>query len=387
MRRIGILVAGFALLSLSSAQANFRTLYSFKGGNDGSGSVAGLVMDRSGNLYGTTIFGGAQGLGIVFALAPDGNETVLHAFKGGNDGAHPAAELTLGNDGALYGTTTVGGGNGCGGNGCGTVFKVTTDGTETVLHAFNGADGAGPKWGVIQDGAGNIFGSTNYGAEAGCQLDQGCGVVFKLTPQGRESVRYTFQGGSDGGNPNSALIRDASGNLYGAALWGGNNGNDGVIFKLKRGGGEAVLQKFSSKALSPAGLSMDGAGNLYTTLQGGAHGRGAVYRLAPDGTGGIVYSFQGRKDGDTPFSGVIVDSAQNLYGTTIFGGGKGCGGIGCGTAFKIAPDGTETILHSFHAGHRGAVPSRLIIDKKGDLYGTTFDGGLHGAGTVFRLTQ
>jgi uncharacterized repeat protein (TIGR03803 family) len=387
MRRISLLAAGFALLSLSPAHANYKTLYFFRGGNDGSGSVAALVMDRSGNLYGTTIFGGAQGLGTVFELTPGGNEKVLHAFKGGNDGANPAATLLLGGNGTLYGTTTTGGGNGCGGSGCGTVFQVASDGTETVLHAFGGADGAGPRWGVIQDRQGNIYGTTNYGGVGGCSLGQGCGVVFKLTPQGTEKILYTFQGGKDGGNPNSELVQDASGNLYGAALWGGNNGNDGVLFELKHHGGETVLEKFSSDALTPAGLSMDGAGNLYTTVQGGSHGHGAVFKLAPDGTGGVVYSFRGKRDGDTPFSGVIVDSAQNLYGTTIFGGGKGCGGIGCGTIFKIAPDGTETVLDAFRAGHRGAVPNGLVRDKKGALYGTTFEGGVHGAGTVYRFSE
>jgi uncharacterized repeat protein (TIGR03803 family) len=390
MRRVILLcgIAGLALLSLSPAQATFATLYSFRGGNDGSGPISAPIGDPDGNLYGTTIFGGTHGLGVVFELAPDGTETVLHAFKGGKDGAYPRAKLTRRKDGTLYGTTTRGGGGGCGSDGCGTVFSIAPDGTETVLYAFTGSpgDGANPFWGVIQDSAGNLYGTTSSGADGGCQADTGCGVLFKLTPGGNEKPLYTFQGSSDGGNPNSNLIRDESGNLFGAALSGGNKGDDGAIFKFNPGSGEIVLQKFSSKAFSPAGLSMDRAGNLYTTLQGGLLGHGAVFRLAPDGSGGLVYSFRGGRDGDAALSGVIVDAAQNLYGTTLFGGGKDCGGSGCGVVFRIAPNGTETILHSFK-GSDGAVPAGLLRNRKGSLYGTTFEGGANGFGTVYKIFQ
>jgi uncharacterized repeat protein (TIGR03803 family) len=384
-------VSTLAVLSLSSADAKFTTLYSFAGGSDGSGSEAALIMDRSGNLYGTTAGGGVHGIGTVFKLARDGTETVLHAFAGGSDGAYPAAGLMLGKDGNLYGTTPEGGGDGCGGSGCGTVFSVAPDGTETVLYAFKGGaiDGSGPFWGVFEDHSGNLYGTTTYGPGAGCALDQGCGTVFKLTPDGTERVLYALPGGDDGGNPNSNLIRDASGNLYAAAMWGGS-GNDGVLFKLDRSGAETVLHRFSylEDTDTPAGLSMDTDGNLYTTVQGGRRGHGAVFRLAPDGTGKLVYSFKGgRKDGDTSLTGVILDSGQNLYGTTIFGGGNGCGGLGCGTVFKIAPDGTETVLHIFTDAAGGTIPSALIRDNKGFLYGTTYRGGAHGFGMIFRLSE
>jgi uncharacterized repeat protein (TIGR03803 family) len=241
---------------------------------------------------------------------------------------------------------------------------------------------------LIRDRASNLHGATTYGPGTGCQLNQGCGVAFKLAPGGAEKVLYAFKGGSDAGNPTGNLVRDKAGNLYGAAFWGGGAGNDGAIFKLAPNGVETVLYSFTPDAFSPTGLTADDAGNLYTTLQGGKHGHGAVFTLTPDGTGSLLYSFRGGSDGDGAFSGVIVDAAGNLYGTTAFGGGTDCEGNGCGTVFKIAPDGSEAVLYSFKGGNDGANPSAgLIADKKGNLYGTAYGGGAYGFGTVFKLSQ
>ena len=382
-------VAGFILISLSAGAAEFHTLYVFKTRGDAQSPQAALVRDSSGNLYGTTYSGGAKHFGTVFRLAPDGTETVLHSFTGDSDGATPAAGLILGDDGNLYGTTIGGGGAGCAKYGCGTVFRVTPGGSETVLYAFQGGkhDGRVVYWGVLRDAAGNIHGTATYGPGKGCFLNHGCGMVFELAPDGTKKILYVFKGGSDVGNPNSNLVRDEAGNLYGTARWGGGGANDGGIFRLAPDGTETVLYAATPETVNPAGLSADADGNLYTTVQGGRHGHGAVLKLAPDGTSSLVYSFRGKRDGNTSLSGVVVDAAQNLYGTTIAGGGDGCQELlGCGTVFKIAPNGTETVLHRFNDGKRGAYPfAGVIMDGSGHLYGTTSAGGRHGNGTVFEI--
>ena len=181
-------------------------LYSFCPGGypctDGYNPAAGLVLDWRGNLYGTTLSGGASGWGTVFKVTPEGHETVLYSFTGGADGGVPYADLVLDRQGNLYGTTSVGGDKGCGSFfGCGTVFKVTPEGHETVLHSFTAAngDGAEPYAGLVFDWRGNLYGTTLSGGGTGC--GSGCGTVFKVTPEGHETVLYTFTGGTDGGMP------------------------------------------------------------------------------------------------------------------------------------------------------------------------------------------
>jgi uncharacterized repeat protein (TIGR03803 family) len=215
-------------------------LYAFLSPSDGMWPDAGVIEDESGNLYGTTEFGGggggtncySDGCGVVFKLAPDGTETVLHAFTDGNDGAEPIASLIEDNAGNLFGTTAYGGGTGCNGTGCGTIFEVAPDGTETILYAFaGGSDGAGPYAGLIEDGAGNLIGTTFGGGRTGW------GTVFELAPDGTETILHTFTGGKDGGHPGSALIADPNGNLYGTAEQGGRgckrSDGCGTIFEIK----------------------------------------------------------------------------------------------------------------------------------------------------------
>ncbi|MFL6691273.1 MAG: choice-of-anchor tandem repeat GloVer-containing protein [Alphaproteobacteria bacterium] len=212
--------------------------HSFVGhGDDGAYPVAGLIMDKKGNLFGTTYGGGAADLGTVFKIKPDGTETVLYSFKGGSDGASPFASLAADTSGNLYGTTWGGGGAGCNGNGCGTVFKVTRGGTETVLHSFaGGSDGFGPYGGVVVDKDGNVYGSTSYGGGSGCS-GNGCGIIFKLTPDGTKSDLHVFSG-DDGARPSANLIADKKYNLYGSTFDGGGSGcgggGCGVVFKIKQ---------------------------------------------------------------------------------------------------------------------------------------------------------
>jgi uncharacterized repeat protein (TIGR03803 family) len=229
----GALVVVVGLASGASAQT-LTTLHSFGQGSDGRSPVAGLIFDASGNLYGTTLGGGANEKGTVFKLSPSGSETVLYSFTGGSDGGAPYAGLIFDSSGNLYGTTSDGGNPAdCDSSGCGTVFKLTPSGSETVLHSFTGgSDGGDPYAGLIFDASGNVYGTTESGFSSG--------TVFKVTPSGSETVLHKFAGGSDGGNPGAGLIADASGNLYGTTGDGGADGY-GTVFKVTPSGSERDL--------------------------------------------------------------------------------------------------------------------------------------------------
>jgi len=377
-----ILAGGAALAlcaTLGTAHARgFSVLYSFTGGSDGEFPDAGLIKDAAGNVYGTTENGGANDLGTVFKIAPDGTETVLYSFTG-SDGIYPEAGLIKDAAGNLYGTTLLGG-QICD---CGVVFRLAPDGTETVLRSFGGTgDGRDPAAGLIKDKTGNLFGTTDFGGSAGE------GTVFKLAPDGTETMLWSFGGTGDGIYPEAGLIKDAAGNLYGTTLDGGVNDN-GIVFKLTPRGAETVLHSFTgSDGSNPAaGLIADAAGNLYGTTEfGGANNGGVVFKVAPDGTETVLHSFADNgSDGYYPMDGLIKDETGNLYGTTYSGGAKHHGIV-----FKLAPDGTETVLHAFSRGRGGGRPTAgLIRDAAGNLYGTTSSGGVgpcnKGCGTVFKL--
>jgi uncharacterized repeat protein (TIGR03803 family) len=222
------------------------TLYSFcsrKHCKDGATPVAQLIADQQGDFYGTTQFGGANcygGCGVVFKLSPDGTETVLYNFcslRYCTDGTEPAAPLIMDKNGNLYGTTFAGGNKQCGQ--CGTVFKLAADGTETVLHAFDPfttLDGAEPVAGLVMDGAGDLYGTTQHGGSfrgRQCQdvFIPGCGIVFKITPDGSEDILYVFKGKADGANPAAPLLPNGH-VLLGTSEFGGNG--FGVIFQVKK---------------------------------------------------------------------------------------------------------------------------------------------------------
>jgi uncharacterized repeat protein (TIGR03803 family) len=217
-----------------------KDLYNFKGETDGGVPYAGLVMDKTGNLYGTTTAGGNASCdcGVVFKVDSTGAETVLYTFTGPATGGYPYAGVTLGSDGDVYGATTAGGNPKCNsGDGCGVVYKVDTSGIETVLHEFTGnADGGVPYSGVILDAAGNLYGMTSAGGNLTCNAPLGCGVVFKVDPSGQESVLYTFTA-PNGSTPEAGLTKDSAGNLYGTTSSGGDTScgfgfGCGVVFKL-----------------------------------------------------------------------------------------------------------------------------------------------------------
>ncbi|HEY5048888.1 MAG TPA: choice-of-anchor tandem repeat GloVer-containing protein [Rhizomicrobium sp.] len=392
------------LAALDGAQAyTFSVLYTFQGvGKDGAEPTGHLVLDNAGNLYGTTVNGGRRrctrniiyGCGTAYKLAPDGRETVLRAFDQ-TDGRFPEWGLVQSKAGSFYGTTAYGGAGDWG-----TVFMMAPDGTETVLHSFSGKDGGYPI-GLAQDSAGNLYG-VGSGGNPNCSGGAGCGLVFKVAPDGTDTTLYEFQGGSDGAFPSSPLIKDKAGNFYGTTAYGGGGtacGGQpplgcGTVFKLTPDGAETILYAFSGGSdggLPAARVAMDSAGNLYgTTYGGGAFQYGVIFKLTPAGVETVLYSFAGGSDGWSPGAVGFLNGSGNLYGTTNWGGGTGCGGFGCGTVFSLAPDGTETILHSFTGGTDGGVPDgALTADKAGNLYGTAEIGGAgctQGCGTVFKLT-
>jgi uncharacterized repeat protein (TIGR03803 family) len=271
-----------------ASDGTITILHSFTGGDDGGNPFAGLIADKDGNLYGTTEFGGSQttncggGCGVVFEIDTAGNETVLYNFQGYQvgDGYNPQGGLVMDESGTLYGTTFQGGSKACN---CGTVFSLATDGTENVLFSFDGKDGNGPTLeNLILDKKGNLYGTTDY------QGPTGYGDVFEITPAGKEHVLHAFANGSDGGEPFGGVIRDKDGNLYGTAATSDNYSGYGVVYKLAPDGTESVLHAFASGndgAAPYSGLLMTRKGELYgTTYFGGgsaacASGCGTVFEV------------------------------------------------------------------------------------------------------------
>jgi uncharacterized repeat protein (TIGR03803 family) len=378
-------------------------------GRDGESPGGSVIFDSAGNLYGTTVHGGASGVGNVYELSPQANgswkEKVLHTFDGA-DGDYPESSLIFDSAGNLYGTAAVGGAYGDG-----TVFELSpnADGSWklTTLYSFGGKsdDGGAPMASLIFDVAGNLYGTTSGGGAY-----RGDGTVFELSPAGgswTETVLYSFNG-KDGESPESSLIFDAAGNLYGTTYSGGGF-SAGVVFELSPGANgkwtETVLHRFAgqSGAGPYAALISDASGNLYgTTVGGGTYGVGTVFELslATHGTWKekVLHNFQNNgKDGIRPYGGVIFDKAGSLFGTTLNGGSVGgCAQLACGTAFELSSgtngNWTEKILYRFIFGTDGLEPSAgLVFGPTGNLYGTTGTGGsgcgshVH-CGTVFEIT-
>jgi uncharacterized repeat protein (TIGR03803 family) len=327
------------------AASQETTLHSFGNGSDGSGPGAPLIRDAAGNLYGTTVDGGIHGDGTVFELSPrqggGWSEKVLHSFGKGSDGVQPWGGVVLDAVGNLYGTTFDGGIHGEG-----TVFELSpqSDGSwsEKVIHSFgSGTDGVEPESGLVLDANGNLFGTTGGGGI------HNYGTAYELSPQQgggwTERILHSFNFDTDGGYIDAGLVLDADGNLYGAAA-GGGPGIGGAIFELSpQGNGEWTAKLLHS------------------------------------------FSFQGGAEYD-PQAALTLDANGNLYGTTFHGGIHGAG-----TIFELISDGggawTERVLHSFGGpddGQNG--DTSLVWDTAGNLYGITGAGGIHGYGTVFELS-
>ncbi|MGC1381394.1 MAG: choice-of-anchor tandem repeat GloVer-containing protein, partial [Candidatus Baltobacteraceae bacterium] len=305
-----------------------KVLHSFGYGADGFDPGAELIAVK-GTLYGTTTEGGAYGQGTVFSITTHGTEKVLYSFGGGTDGAYPDAALVDVN-GTLYGTTTEGGTYACGGYDCGTVFSVTTSGKEKVLYSFGGGtDGAYPYAELVEVN-GTLYGTTIGGGGYGC-LGGGCGTIFSITTGGSEKVLYSFKGGSgDGEYPKAGLI-NVKGTLYGTTANGGGSGSCyrecGTAFSITRSGKEKVLHSFDggTDGAYPGAL-VDVNGTLYgTTTSGGGLGScgsgggcGTVFSITTSGKEKVLHSFGYRTDGYYPST--LVDVNRTLYGTTFYGG-------------------------------------------------------------------
>jgi len=257
-------------------------LHRFSGGAHGYSPLTGLI-NVEGMLYGTTGYGGSSNHGTVFRISTTGaGFKTLYSFAGGSDGALPGGDL-IDVNGMLYGTTIEGGGSGCAsGNGCGTVFRISTTGTERVLHSFDGPRGEYPQAGVI-DLNGMLYGTTTGGDATGCSGSIGCGTVFRLSPSGgRFKVLHKFSGGSDGGEPNAALI-DVNGVLYGTTYLGGS-ANSGIAFSITTTGTQNVLHNFGvgTDGVNPTARLLDFRSRLYgTTILGGTSSLGTVFALNP----------------------------------------------------------------------------------------------------------
>jgi len=380
-----IVVAALAFAaSAFGSGPKFQVLYRFGGTSDGYNPRGNLIADKAGNLYGTTEYGGASFYGTVFELSPpataggDWTHTILYTFNNTGDGARPTDGLIIDGKGNLYGTTSDDAG------GYGEVFQLSPPAsqgapwTETVLYHFQGKqDGAYPRGGVVLGENGNLFGTTDY-------------TVFELSPPSESGGvwsffrlhRFTSQT-SDGFSAQAGLVRDKHGNLYGTTLWGGYLTNPscgslgcGTVFELSpptgsQGWTEQVIHTFgasSTDGFDPeSGLALDANGNLYgTTYSGGTLGGGIAFQLSPPVTPGgtwtetDIHDFSyGSTDGAAPVATVVLDKAGNLYGTTLFGG-NGCFfntvEYGCGIVYELAPPAggvgswNETVLEYFQRG-------------------------------------
>jgi uncharacterized repeat protein (TIGR03803 family) len=357
-------------------------LHAFNYSTEGGLPAAGLVQATDGNLYGTTSSGGASGAGTIFKISTTGTLTVLHAFSShafssGNAG------LVQATDGNLYGTTS-----NDGASGDGTVFRMTLDGAYTVLHEFSGADGAQPLAGLVQATDGNLYGTTSGGGASvsGCGCS-GYGTVFRITTTGDLTVLHSFtETSTEGPSPAAALVQAADGNLYGTTNYGGDTTN-GTVFKITTSGTLTVLNTLSEIAdigYVVGGLVQATDGNLYGTTNEGDSLGGAVFKITTTGTLTVLYAFSGGADGGEPPPGALIQGSDgNLWGTTQYGGLAPY----TGTVFKMTLTGTETVVGTFSGGTEGSGPRAALVQlANGDMVGTTSIGGASDWGTIFTVT-
>jgi uncharacterized repeat protein (TIGR03803 family) len=340
------------------------------------------------------VCGPAPGFSVFYEFGSNGSSV---------DGFLPNAGLVQGADGNFYGTTYHGGAysNVVAVETEGTVFKITPSGTESILYSFGATgstDGALPESSLVIGNDGNFYGTTLFGGTC-CADVSGAGTIFSLTPGGVETQLYSFpslQNQAMGIYPDAGLILGSDGNFYGTASQGGNfctiDGCFGVVFKMTPSGSFSILYTFGTNggandAAYPFSSLLQGSnGNFYgTTISGGLYNNGAVFMITPGGVESVLYSFgaAGTADGASPRSNLIQDSAGNLYGTTFSGGVNNQG-----TVFKISPTGSASILYSFGGSpNDGGHPNgALLLASDGYLYGSTMAGGVNNDGTIYQLS-
>ena len=379
----GVLV--MAMAGLSAEAKKFSIVYNFDV-THGQTPQAGLVRDSSGNLYGTTASGGSASSGVVFKINAKGKITVLHTFNI-SDGSFPRSDLTLNNK-TLYGTTLSGGTTGAG-----TVFRDLDQWLwlQDALLVYRPGRWIEPGVGCHSGFAGQSVWNNRR------RRDVSSGTLFRLSKSRKLTVLHSFTGGPDGAMPMAEPILDARGNLYGTTEFGGDtNGNCvglqagcGVVYKLSPNGKLTVLHSFTNinnDGAYPLGtLLLDASGNLYGTTSGGggANNFGTVFKIGSKGKFTQLHSFDGGiPDGEGPQGALSRDSSGNLYGTTTYGGNSS----NSGTVFKITAKGKERVLHSFSANDGTGPQGGLLPDPNGALYGLTVSGGTSDAGVVFKIT-
>lgn len=373
------------------AQAETYQILGQFDGKNGSFPASSVITDSKGNLYGTTTYGPKR-FGTVFKLTPQGViQTLFHFSR--DTGTEPISGLIWGKDGNLYGTTRYRGKRPDGKIGSGTVYKMTPNGQFSLLHVFDNRHGQLPGPGLLLANDGNFYGVTS--------LDHG--TIYRVNYKGDFTVLYKFSGHGklNGSHPSSPLIQAKDGFLYGTTAGGGKyNHNQGTIFKISLDGNFSTIWDFNDKKLKggrmPTGSLVEGSdGNLYgTTREGGNYGYGTIFKITPNGNLTTLVHFNGQ-NGRYPETALIEGNKGIFYGVTLFGGNSSKCSSGCGTLFKVTSDGNLTTLVNFN-GKNGSFPKGYLTkDSKGNIYGTTVNGGSNstcpesegkGCGLVFKLS-
>jgi uncharacterized repeat protein (TIGR03803 family) len=365
--------------STGSTSQAYNVLYAFKKGYD---PRAGLI-EVDGTLYGTTYYGGSFHDGTVFSVSTTGAMQLLHTFTGGCDGSHPTSALVDVN-GTLYGTTIQGG---CDDN-FGTVYSITTSGSEKVLYAFkSGSDGDTP-WAGLTYANGLLYGTTLNGGSCSTHYQIGCGTVFTIGTDGTENVIYHFKGGvGDGANPASGLT-ELHGMLYGTTTDGGEGcaqsdfpSGCGTVYRIGKNGDEkVVLNTGKIGSVNPAAALVNLDGTLYGTASGDQSGSSSTaYSVTPQGKAHVLYTF----GPDDIVAGLTAVNGA-LYGASQYGGTTNRGFV-----FSLTTSGKERVLHNFTGRSDGGYPVATLLDLGGTLYGTTSHSGKfysRGKATVFTFT-
>jgi uncharacterized repeat protein (TIGR03803 family) len=398
------LAAGFCLLTVAVSAQSFSVLHTFSGVSTDpvGGNPSSLMLSSNGNFYGTCVYEGAQQWGALFKMTAAGTPAPLYSFTNGPapyDGANPYAALTQGTNGLLYGVAQSGGTNGLG-----TIFDISTNGAFTSLFSFvrekgphlTNANGAIPKFPlVLNTNNGDFYGTAEEGGL------NGYGTVFQITHQGTLTVFYSFSNNVDGAYPQAGLLLYTNGLLYGTAIDGGSNGY-GTVFQLTAAGSVTPIYSFTngSDGANPQGALIDGKdGQLYGTCSaGGSNGTGTIFKITTNGvltplyafgvptqfpgTGGVENEYNA--DGINPM-GLLLGSGGNFYGAAYYGGLNGSGSI-----FQFTRSGALTVLYAFNysggqANSDGANPTSLLEYENGNFYGTAFDGGTNNTGTFFTI--
>ena len=364
----------FASFSRVSAQT-FSVLHSFAAGTaNGEKPEAGVVLDSSGNMYGTTANGGSTGAGILWEYSPSGAFTILHTFTSTTDGSNPNCPIVI-NQNNIYGTTF-----GSGPSTYGTLWEYSSTGTFTVLHSFvSASDGGNPFAGVTFDSSGNMYGTCwQGGANSG-------GTLWEYSSTGTFSVLHAFTSALDGKTLYRGASFDTSGNLYGTCNAGGAN-SSGTIWEYSSTGTFSVLYSLTSASDggSPyAGVTVNSSGNLYGTCEtGGAHSGGTLWEISAGGNFTVLHSFTSASDGATPYADVTFDSGGNIYGT-CHGGGAYAGG----TIWKYSSTGTFSVLYSLQTSGGTTPYAGVTLNSSNTIFGTCEAGGKTSYGTLWKLTQ